>query len=107
MALLTNRLSCCSARPLIPIYPRPSVQPCRQERGTILRIYIPAGAVFNVLNLAELKSPSGICLILRLPFLGGRSGGSALDGITIGGVNVQEIINTVQNVGGSIQVVQE
>jgi hypothetical protein len=45
---------------------------CEQLGGTVLRIDIPAGAEINVLNLVELASPSGICLILRLPFLGGE-----------------------------------
>lgn len=46
--------------------------PCPQLPGTILRIYVPAGAEINLLNLVELTTPSGICIILRLPFLGGE-----------------------------------
>ncbi|NLM10772.1 MAG: hypothetical protein GX213_08380, partial [Clostridiaceae bacterium] len=42
---------------------------CPQKRGTILRIFIPAGAEINVLNLLEISSPGGICIIVRLPFL--------------------------------------
>jgi len=42
---------------------------CQPLSGTVLRIFIPAGAVINLLNLIELSSPSGICIILRLPFL--------------------------------------
>jgi hypothetical protein len=45
---------------------------CKQLAGTVFRINIPAGAEINVLNLVELTSPSGICLILRLPFLAGE-----------------------------------
>lgn len=48
--------------------------PCPQLPGTVLRIFIPAGAVINLLNLIELASPSGICVIIRLPFLGGLGG---------------------------------
>jgi hypothetical protein len=61
---------------------RPS-KPCPQEPGTILRVFIPAGAVINLAGLIEVTSPSGICLIVRLPFLGrGRCDlGSILDGI--------------------------
>ncbi len=44
--------------------------PCPQLPGTVLRIFIPAGAVINLLNLVELASPSGICVIIRLPLLG-------------------------------------
>jgi hypothetical protein len=47
---------------------------CRQVAGTVFRINIPAGAEINILNLVELASPSGICLILRLPFLAGECG---------------------------------
>lgn len=71
-------------------YPRPH---CGQLPGTILRIFIPAGAVFNLLNLIEINSPSGICLIVRLPFLGGGAGG----------MNVQSIISAVQAAGGTVE----
>jgi len=43
--------------------------PCPQKKGTILRIFIPAGAEINLLNLLEISSPGGICIIIRLPFL--------------------------------------
>lgn len=55
-------------------HPHPDPEPCRQLPGTVFRINIPAGATINILNLVELTSPSGICLILRLPFLGGECG---------------------------------
>lgn len=42
---------------------------CPQKKGTILRIFIPAGAEINLLNLLEISSPGGICIIVRLPFL--------------------------------------
>jgi len=42
---------------------------CPQKKGTILRIFIPAGAEINILNIFEISSPSGICTIIRLPFL--------------------------------------
>lgn len=44
---------------------------CGPLPGTLLRAVIPPGAVINLLNLIEVASPSGICLIVRLPFLGG------------------------------------
>ena len=44
---------------------------CGPLPGTLLRVAIPPGAVINILNLIEIASPSGICLIVRLPFLGG------------------------------------
>jgi hypothetical protein len=46
---------------------------CGPLPGTLLRVAIPPGAVINLLNLIEIASPSGICLIVRLPFLGGRA----------------------------------
>jgi hypothetical protein len=68
---------------------------CHQTKGTLVRIYIPAGAEINLLNLIEVASPSGICLIVRLPFLGSKcsSGfGGLLDSIKQAGGTV-EIIN--------------
>lgn len=53
-------------------HPHPIQEECRQQCGTVFRINIPAGAAINILNLVELTSPSGICLILRLPFLSGE-----------------------------------
>lgn len=69
-------------------------EPCPQLPGTILRIFIPAGAVINLLNLIEITSPSGICLIIRLPILGGNNALGAF-------------INTVKQAGGTVEVVSE
>ncbi|QUH26983.1 hypothetical protein [Serpentinicella alkaliphila] len=65
------------------IPPKPPVSPCPQLPGIVLRIFIPAGAVINLLNLIVLTSPSGICLIIRLPLLGG------------GNFNFASILNSV------------
>ena len=46
---------------------------CGPLPETLLRVAIPPGTVVNILNLIEIASPSGICLIVRLPFLGGSS----------------------------------
>lgn len=46
---------------------------CPQLPGTLLRINIPAGTTINLLNLLELTSPGGICLIVRIPLLGGNN----------------------------------
>jgi len=67
---------------------------CPQLPGTILRISIPAGAVINLLNLIEITSPSGICLIVRLPILQG-------------GLGFANIVNAVKQAGGSIEIVNE
>jgi len=68
---------------------------CPQLPGTVLRINIPAGAVINLLNRIAVTSPSGICLIVRLPLLGG------------GNFNIRSIINSIQAAGGSVEVVQD
>ena len=74
-----------------PLPPSHCPKPCPQLPGTVLRINIPAGAVINLLNLIELTSPSGICLIIRLPFLGGS-------------FKVADIVNSVQKAGGTVEV---
>ncbi|TGE34504.1 hypothetical protein [Desulfosporosinus sp. Sb-LF] len=76
---------------------RPTTQ-CGPLPGTILRIFIPPGAVINLLNLIEVASPSGVCLIIRLPFLGGGSGSGTMD--------AQSIINAVQAAGGTAEIAQ-
>jgi hypothetical protein len=65
---------------------------CPQLPGTILRINIPAGATINLLNLLELTSPSGICLIIRIPLLGGNNG-----------VDLAGIVNSIKQAGGTVQ----
>jgi hypothetical protein len=76
--------------------PRPTSQ-CRQLPGTLIRIFIPAGAVINLLNLIELSSPSGICLIVRIPILGGTTGGASA---------MSSLIQQVQQAGGTFELVQ-
>jgi len=66
--------------------------PCPQLPGTLIRIFIPPGAVINLLNLIEITSPSGICLIVRIPALGGTSG---LNGL----------IDQIKKAGGTIELV--
>ncbi len=68
--------------------------PCPQLPGTVLRIFIPAGAVINLLNIIELSSPSGICLIVRLPIFGGNKCS-----------NLSSLISSVKQAGGSVEVV--
>jgi hypothetical protein len=67
-------------------------QACPQLPGTVLRIFIPAGAVINLLNILELTSPTGICLILRIPVLQGGSPG------------VQSLLDAVKQAGGTVEV---
>ncbi len=66
---------------------------CPQLPGTILRVFIPAGAVINLLNLVELASPSGICVIIRLPFLGslGSAGNDIFKQIASAGGTVETL----------------
>lgn len=42
---------------------------CPKKKGTLLRIFIPAGAEINLLDIFEISSPGGICIVIRLPFL--------------------------------------
>lgn len=80
---------------------KPPCDRCPQLPGTILRINIPAGAVINILNLIELTSPSGICLIIRLPLLGGLVGAG-------NGLNVSSmLIDAIEKAGGTIDIVEE
>lgn len=75
-------------------HPKPKQPQCGPLPGTLLRIFIPPGAVINLLNLIEVASPSGICLIIRLPFLGGGSGNA---------MSVDSIISAVQAAGGTVE----
>ncbi|SHI08295.1 hypothetical protein [Desulfosporosinus lacus] len=84
--MLYRRSNICKPKPVIP--------QCGQLPGTLLRIFIPPGAVINLLNLVEVASPSGICLIIRLPFLGGGSGNT---------MNLDSIVSAVQSAGGRVE----
>jgi hypothetical protein len=72
---------------------------CPQLPGTILRVFIPAGAVINFLNLIEFSSPGGICFIVRLPFLGGSVPGGC------GGNDIAGLMDSVRAAGGTVEVV--
>ena len=68
---------------------------CPQLPGTIIRINIPAGAVINLLNIIEITSPSGICLIVRIPLLGGNL------------FNLNTLSDAIKKAGGTIEWAQE
>lgn len=70
---------------------------CRQQCGTVFRINIPAGAAINILNLVELASPAGICLILRLPFLGGECKPPCH--------NYDNVFDSIRRAGGSVEAI--
>ena len=92
-------MSECHENQVLPTFDtqaKPCKSACPQLPGTILRIFIPAGAVINLLNLIEIASPSGICLIVRIPLLGGGSG--------CNGLSLADIRTAVQNVGGTVEV---
>ena len=61
---------------------------CPQLPGTLIRIFIPAGAVINLANLVEVSSPSGVCLIVRIPALGSST---------------QNILNAIKQAGGRVE----
>jgi hypothetical protein len=69
-------------------------QGCRQVAGTVFRINIPAGATINILNLVELTSPAGICLILRLPFLSGECKPTH---------GYEQMFDAIRRVGGTVE----
>ena len=61
---------------------------------TLLRINIPAGAVIQLLFL-EITSPTGICLIIRIPPLFCNS------------QSFLPLMDAIRNAGGSIEFVDE
>jgi hypothetical protein len=69
--------------------------PCPQQPGTVLRIYIPPGAVINLLNILEISTPAGICLIVRIPLFQG-GGPSA----------IQSMIESIKQAGGTVEVLK-
>lgn len=71
---------------------------CPQLPGTLIRIFIPAGAVINLLNLIEVSSPAGICLIVRIPLLGGAADNKVL--------SLGNIKSAVENAGGTVEVLE-
>ncbi|MTI96599.1 MAG: hypothetical protein FH749_14185 [Firmicutes bacterium] len=75
--------------PKPPNPPKPEPDACPQEPGTVLRISIPAGADINLANLLEISAPTGICLLVRIP--------------TLGGALTEQLINAVKQAGGSVE----
>jgi len=77
-------------------YPEPTdlkhsaKHPCPFKPGTLLRIFIPAGTSINLANLLEVSSPSGICLLIRIPALN-------KDNL------VNTVVNAVKEAGGSVE----
>ena len=63
---------------------------CPHLPGTVLRVSSPPGAVINLANLLEVVSPSGICLIVRVPAL-------------CGGLRLNSLIEAVQQAGGTVE----
>jgi hypothetical protein len=70
------------------------VSGCPQLPGTLIRINIPAGTTINILNLFEITSPSGICLIVRLPFLAGQCGPDPMN-----------LVNTLRQSGANVEFI--
>jgi hypothetical protein len=69
---------------------------CPQKKGTLLRIFIPPGAEINLLDLIEIGSPGGICIIIRLPFLE-----KLCDKHSVAG-----IFDSIKRAGGRIEFVE-
>ena len=45
---------------------KPSLSICPKLSGTIFKLYVPPGFVFNIFNTIEISSRGGICLDIRL-----------------------------------------
>ncbi len=69
---------------------------CKSGKGTILRLFIPPGAEINLLGLIEVSSPTGICLIISLPFIKGCPNDSKLS----------SLIDAFRDAGATIEVVK-
>lgn len=69
---------------------------CPQKKGTILRIFIPPGAEINLLDIIEVASPGGVCIIIRLPFLE-----KLCDKHSVAG-----IFDSIKRAGGRIEFVE-
>lgn len=78
--------------------PSPKPDPCPQLPGTVLRVFIPAGAVINVLGIVEVTSPSGICFIIRLPFF---------DKIDKAHNGFGPLFDSIKQAGGTVEVVTQ
>lgn len=68
---------------------------CPEPPGTILRIAIPAGAAIR-LGFIEVKSPSGICIIVRLTksLLGEKKG-------------ISDVMDALKKCGASVEIANE
>ena len=69
---------------------------CPQKKGTVLRIFIPPGAEINLLDIIEIASPGGICIIVRLPFLENICGKHNLAGV----------FDSIKRAGGRVEFVE-
>lgn len=78
--------------------PRPEPEPCPGNRGTLLRVYIAAGTTISLLGLLEVTSPSGICLLVNLPFLNDNDRP---------GLNLGDILDTLKKSGCKVEFVNE
>ena len=67
---------------------------CPKEPGTIIRVFIPAGAVVD-LGPLRISSPTGICLVISVPLLGDL----------LEGVNLANIVEWIQAAGGTVEVI--
>lgn len=73
---------------------QPTQEFCKPQKGTIIRIAIAPGTTISLFGLFELTSPSGICLLVNLPFLArrcGRDSESLLDALRNSGCKVEYV----------------
>ncbi|KUG04936.1 hypothetical protein ASZ90_017674 [hydrocarbon metagenome] len=57
-----------------------------------MKLFLPAGAELTLLGLIQVISPSGVCLFVRIPALGGNT-------------SLQNLIQQVQAAGGAVELV--
>jgi hypothetical protein len=67
---------------------------CEKAPGNLISINIPAGASIDIGNLLEITTPSGICLVVKIPLLGADNSiniASVIDSLKKAGVTVEAI----------------
>lgn len=75
--------------------PEPRPNPCEQK-GTIICVEIPPGAVIRLANLLEISSPRGISLVIRIPLFGGNCNTATMS----------SIVNSLRQAGASVEFKQ-
>jgi hypothetical protein len=97
-SMAKNAIDAIAKNAGITVGERSNSKKCNSLPGTVLRIFVPSGTVVNILNLVEVKSPSGISLIVRLPFLGGLTAPGFKNPF------ISAAMDAIRAAGGSIEI---